>query len=242
MVRTYGKDEQLKITTNLLTEVAGTENDELAQTNLYEALQSEINVDYDTFKSDYLLSSQKVDSTIADDLRNQSTWLTIVALVAIFIYLLIRFLKWQFGLAAVVTLAHDTLLLLAVFSFLRGVLPFALEVDQAFIAALLTVIGYSINDTVIVFDRIREELGLHPKKDYKEVINYALNSTLSRTLITSLTTLFVVLLLFIFGGEVIKGFAFALLIGIIVGTYSSIFVATPIVVDLYAKKNPDLQA
>ena len=241
LVRTYGKDEQLKITTNLLTNETGTEYDQQAQTALYEALENEVNVDYETFKDDYLLSSQKVDSTIADDLRKQSTWLTIVALVAIFIYLLIRFLKWQFGLAAVVTLAHDTLLLLAVFSFFRGVLPFALEVDQAFIAALLTVIGYSINDTVIVFDRIREELGLNPKKDYKKVINYALNSTLSRTLITSLTTLFVVLLLFIFGGEVIRGFAFALLIGIIVGTYSSIFVATPIVVDLYAKNKPTVE-
>ena len=237
LVRTYGKEEQLKITTNLLTDQAGLEADEKAELMLYEALKEKVgNVDNDTFKSDYLLSRQKVDSTIADDLRNQSTWLTIVALVGIFIYLLIRFLKWEFGLAAVAALAHDTLILLAVFSFLRGVLPFALEVDQAFIAALLTVIGYSINDTVIVFDRIREELRLHPKKDYKEVINGAINSTLSRTIITSFTTLLVVLFLFIFGGEVIRGFAFALLVGVIVGTYSSVFVATPIVVDLFAKR------
>lgn len=236
LVRTYGQEEQLKITTNLLTAQPGVNNDKEAITALYKALQAEINVDFDTFNDEYLLSSQNVDSSIADDLRKQSMWLTIVALIAIFIYLLIRFLKWQFGLAAVITLAHDALFLLAIFSFLRGIVPFALEVDQAFIAALLTVIGYSINDTVIIFDRIREELNLHPKKDFKEVINHALNSTLSRTLITSLTTLFVVLLLFLFGGEVIRGFAFALVIGIIVGTYSSIFVATPIVVDLYAKK------
>lgn len=237
VVRTFGREEQLKITTNLLTSEVGAEVDQAAEQALFDALGSNLNnVDFDTFKSDYLLSSQKVDSTIADDLRNQSTWLTVVALVAIFIYLLIRFLKWQFGLAAVATLAHDTLVLLAIFSFFRGVLPFALEVDQAFIAALLTVIGYSINDTVIIFDRIREDLSLNPKANYKDVINGALNTTLSRTVITSFTTLLVVLLLFIFGGDVIRGFAFALLVGIIVGTYSSIFVATPIVVDLYARK------
>jgi len=236
IVRTFGRDDQLKITTNLMTDEVGTEIDAQAETALYEALKPLLNGnDFETFKTENLMNRQKVDSTIADDLRKQSVWLTVLSLIFIFLYLTFRFLKWQFGVAAVATLAHDTFVLLAVFSFLRGIMPFALEVDQAFIAALLTVIGYSINDTVIVFDRIREELNLHPKMDYKEVINMALNSTLSRTLITSLTTLFVVLLLFIFGGEVIRGFAFALLIGIIVGTYSSIFVATPIVVDLYAK-------
>lgn len=242
LVRTFGKDEQLKITTTYLTDQAGIEIDEKAQLDLFNALKGNFNnVDFDQFKSDYLQSSQKVDSSIADDLRRQSTWLTLTALFLIFIYLLIRFRKWQFGLAAVITLAHDSLVILAVFSFLRGVLPFALEVDQAFIAALLTIIGYSINDTVIVFDRIREELKLNPKDDYKQVINQALNSTLSRTVITSLTTLIVVLLLFVFGGEVIRGFAFALLIGIIVGTYSSLFVATPIVTDLYKQEEIDIE-
>ncbi|MBX2844986.1 MAG: protein translocase subunit SecDF [Saprospiraceae bacterium] len=237
VVRTFGSDDQLKITTSLLTKEVGEEIDAQAEETLYNALKSQLGADVslDSFKKDNLQSRQRVDATIADDLRSQARWLTLLALGAIFLYLLARFLKWQYGLAAVVTLAHDTLVLLGIFSLFRSFMPFALEVDQAFIAALLTVIGYSINDTVVVFDRIREYLRLYPKKPYKEVINAAINSTLSRTLITSLTTLIVLLFLFIFGGEVIKGFAFALLIGVIVGTYSSIFVATPIVVDLYTK-------
>lgn len=236
VVRTFGGDNQLKITTNLLTDDNSPEIDKQAEQMLFNALQPVLgDIDIKTFKESVIQSSQKVDSSIADDLRKQSVLLTVLSLIFIFLYLTFRFLKWQFGVAAVVTLAHDTLVILAAFSFLRGILPFALEIDQAFIAALLTVIGYSINDTVVVFDRIREELALHPKKDYKEVINSALNFTFSRTLITSLTTFFVIFLLFIFGGDSIRGFAFALLIGIIVGTYSSLFVATPIVVDLYAK-------
>lgn len=241
VVRTFGKDEQLKITTNLLTQESNAEIDQQAAELLYKGLQSFLptSATQDQFRNSFLLSSQKVDSSMADDLRKQSSVLTILALLAIFVYILIRFRKWQFGVAAVATLAHDTLVILAVFSFFRGIVPFALEVDQAFIAALLTIIGYSINDTVIVFDRIREELRLNPKDNYKTVINQALNSTFSRTIITSLTTILVVLLLFIFGGEVIRGFAFALLIGIFVGTYSSIFVATPIVVDLFNKEKKD---
>ncbi len=239
IVRTFGKDEQLKITTNLMIDVNSETSDAEATEALYEALKPMFTKDIslDTFKSDFLMNSQKVDSSIADDLRKQAVWLTIFSLIAIFIYLLIRFQKWQYGLAAVVTLAHDTLFVLFIYSFFRGILPFALEVDQAFIAAILTVIGYSINDTVIVFDRIREELNLHPKKNYFEVINYALNQTLSRTIITSATTLVVVLCLFLFGGEVIRGFSFTLLIGIIIGTYSSIFVAAPIVADLYFRQD-----
>ncbi|MCL4150622.1 UNVERIFIED_CONTAM: hypothetical protein GTU68_006668 [Idotea baltica] len=152
--------------------------------------------------------------------------------MGIFFYILIRFRKWQYGMAAVLTIIHDTLILLSIFSIFPLFMPFSMEINQTFIAALLTVIGYSINDTVVVFDRIREYLGIYKKKDTVGVINDAINSTLSRTIITSLTTLIVVLILFIFGGEVIKGFAFALLIGIIIGTYSSIFIATPLVVDL----------
>jgi len=243
VVRTFGGAEQLKITTNLLTTDVSPEIDAEAEELLFNALQPVLNgISLDTFKKDVIQNRQKVDSSIADDLRKQSVLLTVLSLIFIFLYLTFRFLKWQFGVAAVVTLAHDTLVILAAFSFLRGIVPFALDVDQAFIAALLTVIGYSINDTVVVFDRIREELRLHPKKDYKEVINSALNFTFSRTLITSLTTFFVVLLLFMFGGASIKGFAFALLVGIIVGTYSSLFVATPIVVDLYSKGKAQIPA
>ena len=150
----------------------------------------------------------------------------------IFLYIFLRFSRWQFSLGAVGALFHDTIITVGLFSLLRGFLPFSLEIDQAFIAAILTVIGYSINDTVIVFDRIREYLGIYTNKSKDEVFNLAINSTISRTVITSLTTLFVVFVLLVFGGSSIKGFAFAIFVGIIVGTYSSIFVATPIVRDL----------
>ena len=150
----------------------------------------------------------------------------------IFLYIFIRFSKWQYSLGAVAALFHDVLIVLSLFSIFWGVLPFTMEIDQAFIAAILTVIGYSINDTVVVFDRIREYLNRYSKHEKHEVINMAISSTFSRTVITSLTTLFVVLMLFIFGGGSIKGFAFALVIGILVGTYSSIFIATPVMSDL----------
>ncbi len=180
----------------------------------------------------HILSSSKVGPTIADDIKNSSFKAGFFALLLIFLYLFLRFNKWQYSLGAVAAVVHDSLLVLGLFSLLKGLVPFSLEIDQAFIAALLTVIGYSINDTVVVFDRIREDLGIYTNKSTDEVINIALNNTFSRTIITSLTTLFGVLILFLFGGESTRGFAFALLIGIIVGTYSSIFIATPIVRDL----------
>jgi SecD/SecF fusion protein len=154
-----------------------------------------------------------------------------------FLYIFIRFRNWQFGLGAVAALLHDTLFVLGMYSLGYGFLPFSLEIDQAFIAAILTVIGYSVNDTVIVFDRIREFRGLYRKRPRAEVMNLALNSTLSRTINTSFTTLLVLLAIFIFGGEVIRGFVFALLIGIGVGTYSSLFVATPLVYDTLGKQD-----
>lgn len=174
-------------------------------------------------------SFNKVGATIADDIQSSSWLAGLCALLLIFLYILIRFNKWQFSLGAVAALIHDSVILLGVFSLLRGFLPFSLEIDQAFIAALLTVIGYSINDTVIVFDRIREYLGIYTSKSKDTVLNMAINSTFSRTIMTSLTTMLVVLILLLFGGASIKGFAFALFVGILVGTYSSIFVATPIV-------------
>lgn len=144
---------------------------------------------------------------------------------------MVRFSNWQYGLGAVVALAHDSIIVLGIFSLCYGWLPFSLEVDQAFIAAILTVVGYSINDTVVVFDRIREFIGLHPKRDREEIVNSALNSTLRRTFSTSLSTLVVLLAIFIFGGTSIQGFTFALLVGVVVGTYSSLFIATPIAYD-----------
>jgi SecD/SecF fusion protein len=180
----------------------------------------------------HIVSSSKVGATIADDISKGSRYATIFALLLIFLYIFLRFSKWQYSAGAIGALIHDTIIVLGVFSLCYGWIGFSLEINQAFIAALLTVIGYSINDTVVVFDRIREYFGLYTGKSKEEVINAAINSTISRTIITSLTTLFVVAILFLFGGSSIKGFAFALLIGVLVGTYSSIFVATPILTDL----------
>jgi len=178
-----------------------------------------------------------VGPTIADDIKQSAIWAILFSLVVIFLYILLRFKKWQFGLGALVALIHDVLIVLAIFSLCYGVLPFSLEIDSAFIAAILTVVGYSINDTVVVFDRIREHLGLYKRKELGELVNGALNSTLSRTFNTSLSTFFVLLMIFIFGGEVIRGFVFALMIGVVVGTYSSLCVATPVMVDLIGKKD-----
>ncbi len=183
-----------------------------------------------------ILSSQKVGPTIADDIRNRSVLAIFFALIVIFIYIAIRFRKWQFGLGGVLALFHDTIITIGIFSMFYNILPFSLEIDQAFIAAILTIIGYSINDSVIIFDRIREYTGLHRKTSLKDNMNNALNSTLARTINTSGTTLVVLLTIFIFGGEVIRGFTFALLIGVMVGTYSSLFTASPISYDLLGLK------
>lgn len=180
----------------------------------------------------HITSVNKVQPTIADDIKNSSRKAGVLALILIFLYIFLRFNKWQYSLGAVAALAHDTLVVLGLFSILSGIVPWSLSIDQNFVAAILTVIGYSINDTVVVFDRIREYMGIYTNKPKNEVINMAVNSTFSRTLITSFTTLLVIFILFIFGGASIKGFAFALLIGVVVGTYSSVFVATPIVSDL----------
>jgi SecD/SecF fusion protein len=180
----------------------------------------------------HVTSVSKVGPTIADDIKRSAFWAGGIGLLLIFLYLLLRFNKWQYSLGAIMALAHDSIIVLGIFSFGWGRLGFNMEVDQAFIAAILTVIGYSINDTVVVYDRIREYLNTYVSRGKTEVINAAVSSTVSRTIITSLTTMIVVLVLFLFGGSSIKGFAFALLVGILVGTYSSIFVATPVVHDL----------
>ncbi|MEQ8522185.1 MAG: protein translocase subunit SecDF, partial [Vicingaceae bacterium] len=229
-VKTFGEADQLKITTDYLINSEDPSADQVVEDALNNGLTSmEVAPAYE------IMSSQKVGPTIADDIKTAAFWSILFSLIVIFLYILIRFRKWQYGLAAVAAIFHDVLVVLGIFSLLYGVLPFSLEIDQAFIAAILTVVGYSINDTVVVFDRIREYLGLHKKQEMPEVVNQALNSTLSRTINTSLSTFFVLLMIFIFGGEVIRGFAFALLIGVSVGTYSSLCVATPIVVDLSKK-------
>lgn len=189
-------------------------------------------------KGTHVTSSSRVGPTIADDIQDSAFQAAIFALLLIFGYIFVRFSKWQYSMGAVAALFHDTLIVLAIFSLGHGIFPWTMEIDQAFIAAILTVIGYSINDTVVVFDRIREYLNIYSKNTKEEVINMAVNSTISRTIITSVTTFFMVAVLFIFGGASIKGFAFALLVGIIVGTYSSVFIATPIMSDLSGDLKP----
>ena len=245
IVKTVGANNQLKITTSYLIDSTGTEVDSVVTTKLMAGLQSFYNepMDYVAFQENYIRSYTKVEPTIADDIKRTSLYATFFALIAIFLYILVRFRKWQFSVGALGALAHDVIITLGVFSLLHGILPFSMEIDQTFIAAILTVIGYSINDTVIVFDRVREYLRENVKVPFMTNVNTAINTTISRTLITSGTTLLVIIVLFIFGGEVIRGFAFAILIGIGIGTYSSIYVATPILVDLSKEKNdPELES
>jgi SecD/SecF fusion protein len=232
IVKTYGTSgKQVSITTTYLIDDNSDGADAKAQAKLNEGL-SKIPGKFQ------IMSEQKVGPTIASDLKSSAVYAVVFAILIISIYIFIRFRKWQFSLGAMIATAHDALLVLSFFSIFKDVLPFSLDIDQKFIAAILTVIGYSINDTVVVFDRIREFLKLHHSKtdDPKEVINQAINSTLSRTIITALTVIFVLVVLFIFGGDVIRGFSFALLIGVCFGTYSSICVATPVIVD-FGKKD-----
>ncbi|WP_294143024.1 protein translocase subunit SecDF [uncultured Sanguibacteroides sp.] len=240
-VKTFGTANQVKITTKYKIDENGAEVDAEVDSLLYVGLQEYIpaGTDYPTFRDVNLQMSQKIGPAVAEDMTRAAIWSIIFALIGIFLYIMIRFSKWQYGAGAVVGLAHNTIIVIGMFSLFAGILPFSLEVDQAFIAAILTVVGYSINDTVVVFDRIREYRRLYPKRDDEIVVNDALNSTLRRTFSTSLSTIVVLLAIFIFGGASIKGFIFALLVGIIVGTYSSLFIATPISFDLtrrFAKK------
>jgi len=232
-VKTLGADK-ISITTNYLIQQNTPAVDLQVRKTLIEALSTKA----ETQISDSdILGQSKVSATIAEELKTSAVYTVLIAILVISAYIFIRFRKWQFSLGAMVATAHDALLVLSFFSLFNGILPFSLDIDQAFIAAILTVIGYSINDTVVVFDRIREFLDHQSKgEDQEEVINHAINNTLSRTIITALTVIFVLIVLFIFGGDVIKGFSFALLIGVIFGTYSSICVATPVIVD-FGKKN-----
>jgi SecD/SecF fusion protein len=240
-VKTFGANNIVKITTSYLVDEESTESDDLVKEKLIAGIaditgqtfiEDASRVDASHFS---IGSSGKVGATIADDIKKDSMKAMGLSLVVIFLYIFVRFRKWQFGLGAVVALLHDTLIVMAAFA-IAGALGYSFEIDQVFIAAILTIIGYSINDTVIVFDRIRENLGLHTSTDRAKIFNEAINSTLNRTVVTSLTTLVVVLVLFIFGGAVLRGFSFALLIGVLIGTYSSVFIAAPVVVDLDTKK------
>ena len=240
-VKTYGSNEQMEITTDYMVEQEGPAADSIVVNRLFYGLKTFLPADASqkefTTTNKYVQQSKKVTAQISDDLKAGAVKATIFAIITIFIYILIRFRDWRYSLGTVVALLHDVLVTLIVFSFFKDIVPFPLEIDQHFIAAILTVIGFSMNDTVIVFDRIREDSRLMKNATKGEIINKAVNDTLSRTIMTSLTVFLTILILFLVGGEVTKGFAFAMLIGVITGTYSSIFVAAPILVDL-AKDKP----
>jgi len=240
-VKTYGSNNQLEITTDFMVEQEGQVADSIVAVKLYEGLTTFLPTG--TTRQDFMIpnkyiqQSKKVTASISDDLKAGAFKATIFAIVIIFLYIFVRFRDWRYSLGTIIALLHDVFVTLAVFSFLKDVVPFPLEIDQHFIAAILTVIGFSMNDTVIVFDRIREDSRLMKNATKSEIINRAVNDTLSRTIMTSFTVFITLLILFLVGGEVTKGFAFAMLIGVITGTYSSIFVAAPVLVDL-AKSKP----
>ena len=246
-VKTFGAANQIKVTTAYKVDVEGLEVDQEIQGKLFDVLQKYMSAG--TSLEDFvapaegkdvgILQSVKVGPTIADDIKKNAFLAIIGSLTIVFLYILMRFRKWQFSLGAVTAVFHDVLIVLGVFSFTSAFMPFNMEIDQAFIAAILTVIGYSLNDTVVVFDRIREVVNTKGWKKGTHV-NEALNSTLSRTLNTSLTTLIVLLAIFIFGGESLRGFMFAMIVGIVVGTYSSLFIATPVMYDTLGKEKEGL--
>ena len=257
-VITMGNENQIRISTNYAVAENNDSIDDQIETLLFNGLKPYLNdhITRQMFVERYTISdgtyavsaddanevnygiqsSQKVGPSIADDIKTSAVWAIFLSLIAIGLYILIRFRNWAFSAGAIVALAHDVLIILGAYSLFYSIMPFSLEVDQAFIAAILTVIGYSINDTVVIFDRIRENLHLYPKRNLAKQINHSLNSTLSRTFSTSFSTLIVLVAIFLFGGETIRGFVFALLLGIIVGTYSSVFIASPIMYELRKKK------
>ncbi len=240
-VITIGNENQVRVSTKFGIDNDSETIDDEIEHRLYNGLQDKLGgISFEDFSNGSddasqakigIMSSQKVGPSIADDIKTSAVWAIIIALIIIFLYILIRFLNINYSFAALVALAHDTIIVLGLYAILWRIMPFSMEIDQSFIAAILTVIGYSINDTVVIFDRIREYRGLYPKRDLAENINNALNSTLARTFNTSMSTFLVLLAIFIFGGETIQGFVFALMIGVIVGTYSSLFIASPIAYD-----------
>lgn len=243
-VKTIGiSKNRLKITTKFMVDDKTEAADSIVENSLYNGLMSSFKAplsanDFSTNNEAIgIQNSQKVDPTISDDIKQSSVYSLFFALLAIFIYIAIRFRKWQYGLGGVTSLFHDALITISMYSIWYGILPFNLEVDQAFIAAILTIIGYSINDSVIIFDRLREWIALYPKRDLQTNMNGGMNSTLGRTVNTAGTTIVTLLAIFLFGGDVIRGFIFALLVGIVVGTYSSIFNATPVAYEFIMMSN-----
>ena len=248
-VKTYGPSRQVKITTKYEINSNDPDIDAKIQGLLYSGLKDFYSkgMSYDQFTSDSdksdmmlgIMSSQKVGATIADDVTRKAIWAVVISLVVIFVYIAIRFKRWQYGASSIIALAHDTIIVIGMYSLFYNILPFSMEVDQSFIAAVLTIIGYSINNTVVIFDRVRENVNLYPKRSWYERINDGVNSTLLRSVNTSGSTLVVLLAIFIFGGETIRGFVFALLVGIFAGTFSSLFVASPMAYILFRGKKVD---
>lgn len=245
-VKQFGKENQMRIVTQYKYDDAGDNVTAEIEGLLYKALaplmaQQLTQAEFQTTQtSPYgIISSDKVGPSVAHDITVNSFIAVLFSLIAIGLYIIVRFKRWQWGVGSVISLAHDALITIGIFSLLYGILPFTMDVDQSFIAAILTIIGYSINDKVVIFDRIREYQTLYPKRSIRDNINNAINSTLARTVNTSGTTFVVLLAIFLFGGEVIRGFIFALMFGVVIGTYSSVFVATPIAYDLFSKKTRD---
>ena len=238
-----GDDDQLKITTKYKIKEDGVAIDEEVNQKLYNALQKYYpNTSYDKFINSFdgkkigVLQASKVGASISEDIKTNSYWAVLGAMAAIFLYLMVSFRKWQYSLGAIAAVAHDVIFVLGIYSLCYKFMPFHMEMDQHFIAAILTVIGYSMNDTVIVYDRVREFILGKRKGTFEDIVNASVNTTLSRTLNTSLMMIIVLLTMFLFGGESIRGFIFAMLVGIIVGTYSSLFIATPVLVDTISKE------
>ena len=243
--KVFGNDNQLKITTKYKVQESGSEADEEVNKMLFESLKKHYSEEltYDKFVNAYdgkklgILQASKVGPTVAEDIKTNAYWAVIGAMLIVGLYLVVSFRKWQYSLGAIAAVVHDVIFVLGVYSLCYKFMPFGMEIDQHFIAAILTVIGYSMNDTVIVFDRVREFLGgTKAKGDFNSIVNQSINSTMSRTINTSLTMIMVLLIMFVFGGESIRGFIFAMLIGIIVGTYSSLFIATPVLVDTMSEE------
>ncbi len=218
-VKTYGEGM-------LLVRAVGDEDVSVIQNTILSTIERDFPGSEPTVEGTYAVSPR-----FADDLKQGAIYSILGSLLVIFVYILLRF-EWRFGVGAVAALFHDVTITLGIFSIFHGFVPFSLQIDQTIIAAFLTIVGYSLNDTVVVFDRIREYTGIFKSERYEDIVNKSINNTLSRTLVTSGTTLFVVVVLFIFGGEVLRGFAFALIVGVLIGTYSSVFVASPIVLEL----------
>ncbi|MCP1997210.1 protein translocase subunit SecDF [Flavobacterium sp. HSC-61S13] len=244
--KVFGNKSQLKLTTKYRVDDEGAQVDQEVNEKLYNGLKKYFNgITYEEFvnategKSVGIIQASKIGPSMAKDVKTNAYWAVIGSMVVVFLYLLISFRKWQYSLGAIVSVAHDIVFVLGMYSLLYKFMPFHMEIDQHFIAAILTVIGYSMNDTVIVFDRVREFIGGKTKGNFNQIVNDSVNTTLSRTINTSLTLIMVLFIMFIFGGDSIRGFIFAMLVGIIVGTYSSLFLATPVLVDTMPKKDKE---